>query len=147
MGFLKRISLILILSLILIIVTISGCTNNADSGNSSSYSTSSVNQATWHSVANFTGTGDKNYNHFTIKGNKFKLKYSIDKESTEYGLFYLFVYPEDESSEYISYASLEDRSKLIEQDQTFVNIGPGTYYCKIGAANLNNWKVEILDYY
>lgn len=144
---LKRIVPILILSIMLSIVAISGCTDSASSKNSNSYSTSSGTQGTWHSVANFTGSADKTTAPFTIKGSKFKLNYSISRERTDFGFFYVNVYPEGDTASYVASADLSDRSKLTEQDETYVYEGSGTYYCKIGASNMKKWKVEVFDYY
>ncbi len=145
----KRIISILVLILVLAVVGISGCTSSSSSsGNgNSSYSTNSTNQGTWHSVANFTGSGDKKTAPFTIQGSKFKVVYSITREETGFGLFYLFVYPEGDSVSYVAHANLNDESQLTQKDETYVYEGSGSYYCDIGASNMKNWKVEVFDYY
>ena len=53
---------------------------------------------TWHSIANFTGTGDKNTPSFTTQGNKFKVKVKATATSPQYAMMNFFVYPEGETS-------------------------------------------------
>lgn len=109
--------------------------------------TPTSNQPTWHSVANYSGSGDKTTDSFTIKGTKFKIKYSITREETDYGLFYLYVHPEGQNSNMVANFGLTDVSKLNESDESYVYEGPGTYYIETMVSSIKEWNVEIFDYY
>ena len=73
----KRNYIFLIL-VIAFVVAVSGCTSSDTSSDTGSDTSSDTNtdssDATWHSVANFSGSGDKDTSTFTIKGDKFKVK-------------------------------------------------------------------------
>jgi len=104
-------------------------------------------EATWHSVANFTGTGNKETDSFTTKGQKFKVKITANTDSMEYALISFFAYPEGETKMYVGNGGIDSFSKKSQTDEFIVNASPGKYYLTIIAANLKNWKVEVLDYY
>lgn len=110
-------------------------------------STSTPSSQTWHSVATFTGTGNKDTDTFQIKGDKFKLKVTAKTESLEYGLFSATVFPEGETTSYVSQGNIDSFNKNTETDEFIINAGPGTYYIKTIVANLDKWDIEVFDYY
>jgi hypothetical protein len=107
---------------------------------------SADSQPTWHSVANFTGDGNKETAPFQIKGDEFKLAVTAKTESLKYGAFYIFVYPEDKMR-YATQGSIDSFSKYIETDEIYSYTGPGSYYCQISQNDMDNWKIEVFDYY
>jgi hypothetical protein len=107
---------------------------------------SADSQPTWHSVANFTGDGDKETAPFQIKGDKFKLAITAKTESLKYGAFYVFVYPEGKIK-YATLGSIDSFYNLTETDEIYSYTGPGSYYCQISQNDLDNWKIEVFDYY
>jgi hypothetical protein len=113
--------------------------------NSSSTSNDSGN-GTWHSVANFTGSGYDNTTSFNIKGSKFKIKISATTDSLQYAYFSLFAYSTDNNLS-VGQDTIENFSKTTETRELMVDDGPGNYYISIIAANIGKWKVEVLDYY
>jgi len=106
-------------------------------------------QATWHSVAKFTGTGDKDTSSFNIKGNKFKVKITAtaDTNATEYAGIHFFAYPEGETADYDGQGSISNFNQNTMTDEFEVTATPGNYYLKVGSANLANWSIEVFDYY
>jgi hypothetical protein len=126
----------------------SNVTNTSlDEPTTTTNTTSGVSSPTWHSVATFTGTGDKDTDTFQIKGDKFKLKVTAKTESLEYGLFSVYVYPEGETASYSGQGAIDSFDKNTETDEFFINAGSGTYYLKTIAANLDKWNIEVFDYY
>lgn len=104
-------------------------------------------EPTWHSVATFTGTGDKETDSFTIKGQKFKVKITATTESLQYGSISFFTYPEGETRSYAGYGAIDSFSQSTETDEFMVTASPGSYYLSVLAANMKNWKAEVFDYY
>ncbi len=101
---------------------------------------------TWHSVITFTGSEDKTTPPFTIKGDEWRVKWSLNGSSSYTWLtgFYVHVYPQGQTSGYVSnWVCYESRYS----DTQYISEGAGEYYFVIGAANLNGWKLEVEDYY
>lgn len=95
---------------------------------------------TWHSVTSFDGTNSKKTDTFYIRGNKFKLIYDVNP-ANEYAIFYLTIYREGDSylTDMVSLNSGSDESIIYE--------GEGNFYLDINAANLDDWKIRVEDYY
>lgn len=146
-----NISILGIIGILVLVVFASGCTssntNSSYSNESSSQSGSNTNSAAWHSVANFTGSGDKNTPSFQTQGKKFKLKISATTTSPQYAVMSFFTYPEGETVSYVDHGDLGDFNQTTVSDEFEITADPGNYYIKILAANLKNWKIEVLDYY
>ena len=102
---------------------------------------------TWHSVANFTGSGDKNTPSFTTKGTKFKVVINASTSSPEYALMSFFAYLEGETKSYVGSGDMGTFSQSSQSDEFEVTASPGNYYLSVIAANLNKWHVEVFDYY
>jgi len=98
---------------------------------------------TWHSVITFTGSEDKVTQPFTIKGDEWRVKWSVSS-SSDWPYFYVFVYPRGETVSYVSHWSCD---QPYYSDTQYIYEGNGDYYFDIGAANLNSWKLEVEDYY
>jgi len=101
---------------------------------------------TWHSVANFTGSGDKDTPSFTTKGNKFKVVINASTSSPQYAVMSFFAYPEGESTNYVGNGDMGTFSQSSQSDEFEVTASPGTYYLSVIAANLNKWHIEVFDY-
>lgn len=135
----RRIGVLGIMGVVIVgILLIVGIGQLASSANS---------QPTWHSVANFTGEGSKDTAAFQVKGDKFKLVITAKTESLKYGAFYVFVYPEGKIGQYTTQGSIDPFSNITEIDEIYSYNGPGSYYCKISQNDLDNWKIEVFDYY
>ncbi len=102
---------------------------------------------TWHSIANYTGSGDKNTASFTTKGNKFKVVINASASSPQYAVMSFFAYPEGESTSYVGDGDMGTFSQSTQTDEFEVTASPGNYYLSVIAANLNKWHIEIFDYY
>ena len=100
---------------------------------------------TWHSVITFSGSSDKTTQPFTIKGDEWRIKYTVNPlvGQTKFSIFGAFVYPRGETRDYVSswdcwYKSCSDTQYIYE--------GNGDYYIKVISCS-NNWKLEVEDYY
>lgn len=146
----KRNYIFLIL-VIAFVVAVSGCTSSDTSSDTGSDTGSDTNtdssDAKWHSVANFSGSGDKDTSTFTIKGDKFKVKVTANTESSEYAMWTFFAYPEGETALYEGDGSIDTFNANTETDEFEVTADPGNYYLSVLSANLESWEVEIFDYY
>lgn len=115
-----------------------------------STTTASTTQApvtTWHSVANFTGSGDKNTPSFQTQGNKFKVVINATASSPEYASISFFAYPEGETQSYVGQGDIDTFTQTKQSDEFEVTASPGSYYLSVLAANLSNWHIEVFDYY
>ena len=99
----------------------------------------------WHSVTSFSGSDDKTTRWFTIKGDEWRIKYTVDPEAgdTEYSLFGAFVYPRGETARYVSSF---DCDETYCSDTQYIYKGNGDYYILV-ISNCNSWKLEVEDYY
>ena len=104
-------------------------------------------EPTWHSIATFSGTGNKDTDSFTTKGEKFKVKITANADSIEYALISFFAYPEGETKMYVGNGGIDSFSQSKQSDEFIVTASPGSYYLAVIAANLNSWKIEVFDYY
>ena len=97
----------------------------------------------WHSVITFSGSDDKTTQPFTIKGDEWRVKWSI-RGDPDYTYFYVFVYPGGQTRGSVSNWNC---AKSPGGDTQYIYEGAGDYYFDIGAANLYSWKLEVEDYY
>jgi len=100
---------------------------------------------TWHSVITFTGNADKTTQPFTIKGDEWRIKYTVNPlvGQTEFSIFGAFVYPIGETRDYVS--SWDCWSKYCNDTQ-YIYKGKGDYYIKVISCS-NSWELEVEDYY
>ena len=109
--------------------------------------TTTTTAVTWHSIAKFTGTGDKNTPSFTTQGNKFKVVIKATASSPQYAGIDFFAYPEGETVSFVGQGAIDSFSSASASDEFEVTASPGNYYLDVIAANLNNWNIEVFDYY
>jgi len=134
-----------LIALMCFVVLISGCiSGDTNSGQSSDSSGSGDN---WKSVETFSGTGDIETDTFQIKGDKFKIKVKATGDATDvdYLMLSLITYEVGEDQIYVSMDDL-DFTQMSETDEFIINEGPGEYYIKVIAANLDSWEIEVFDY-
>ena len=98
---------------------------------------------TWHSVITFSGSEDKTTPPFTIKGDEWRVNWTVNS-SSKYPRLSVFVYPRGETVNYVSHWGC---SKAYYSDTQYIYEGSGDYYFDVGAANLDSWKLEVEDYY
>ena len=107
---------------------------------------------TWHSVITFSGSTDKTTPPFTIKGDEWRVKWSI-KGGPGHTDFFVYVHPRGQTSGSVSNWRYTEASSVIHyideeaSDIQYIYEGTGDYYFKIGAANLDSWELEVEDYY
>lgn len=137
------------IGIIIILAVLGFMSMDQNTFNLDSNSTSSSSGATWHSVATYTGTENKDTDTFNIQGDKFKVKVTAkaNADYVEYGYFSVFVYPQGESTSYAGQETIDTFDTTTETLEFTVNEGPGTYYLSVLAANLDQWNVEVFDYY
>ena len=100
---------------------------------------------TWHSVITFSGSADKTTPPFTIKGDEWRVKYTVNSEleNRDYSLFSGYVYPRGETAGYVS---KWDCYKKSCSDTQYIDKGNDDYYIKVISC-FNSWKLEVEDYY
>ncbi len=106
-----------------------------------------TSEGRWIKVADYSGTSRENTDTFRVEGNKFKIEYSIAGDSV-YGYWSFYIYPENATTGYVSYQTV-DFSEYNERTISGVSYcfeGDGSYYCYIGAANLDYWDIVIYDW-
>ena len=140
-----------LIALMCFVVLISGCisddTDTGQTSDSSRSGSSSGSDDNWKSVETFSGTDDIETDTFQIKGDKFKLKVKAtgDASDVEYLMLSFFTYEVGEDQIYVSLDEL-NFTQMSETDEFIINEGPGEYYLKVLAANLDNWEIEVFDY-
>ena len=97
----------------------------------------------WYSVITFTGSGDKETAPFTIRGDEWRVKWSVSSSSNS-PFFYVYVYPWGRTGGSVSYWLCIKASFSATQ---YIDEGAGDYYFNIGAENRDSWKLEVEDYY
>jgi len=121
--------------------------NTQNSGSNSNNVATPSSSPTWHSIANFSGTGDKTTDTFQIKGNKFRVNLTATTTTLQYGVISFFAYPAGETKVYAGEGSIDNFNQTTQSDSFIVNGNSGSYYLQVNAANLANWNIEIFDYY
>jgi hypothetical protein len=106
-------------------------------------STPTPEPKTWHSVITFTGIEDETTSSFTIRGDVWRVKWSVGSCS-ECPIFSVFVYPMGELVKDVNFWGC---SKETSRGTQYIYRGSGDYYFKIVAANLYSWELEVEDYY
>jgi len=99
----------------------------------------------WHTVTSFSGSDDKTTRWFTIKGDEWRIKFTVKPEAgyTKYSIFSAFVYPRGETAHYVSSF---DCDGTYCSDANYIYKGNGDYYIEV-ISNRNSWKLEVEDYY
>jgi PKD repeat protein len=95
----------------------------------------------WNHVTSFSGIEDRTTETFRISGTKWKIDWSITS-SSNYPYFYFYAYS---STSALSVAH-QSCSTAPYSDTSYVYEGSGTYYFKIGAANLDDWSISIYQW-
>jgi len=106
--------------------------------------TSTSKPKKWHSVTTFSGSNDKTTKWFTIKGDEWRVTYTARGDS-DWGGFYTFVYHRGETAGFV--AKWDCMTIIPCSGTQYIYEGNGDYYFKVGAANLDSWKLEVEDYY
>jgi len=99
-------------------------------------------QEEWRDVIGFTGKGDKTTAPFHISGAKWRINWTVTEAVAGMGVFGFFVYPEGETVMYVESIMHSDGSA---SDTTYIYKGKGSFYIKVGAANLSSWTIEVED--
>ena len=88
-----------------------------------------------------TGVGDKTSAPFTVTTNEWIIDWSFipDPDYPDMSLFSLFVYPRGETTIYVESVLFADTTS----GSTYSYAGPGEYYIKVSAANVQSWTVII----
>lgn len=99
-------------------------------------------QEEWVQVGVFTGKGDKTTAPVDISGAKWRINWTAEEAVDGVGIFGFFVYPEGETVMYVESIMHSDGSA---SDTTYIYQGKGSFYIKVGAANLSSWTIEVED--
>jgi len=101
-------------------------------------------QKTWHSVNTFTGTEGRTTPSFAIKGDEWRVKWLV-KISSTFSLFYVHVYREGQTSELVDEWSWDE--EYSHRDTRYIHAGNGSYYFRVLAMDIDEWELEVEDYY
>jgi uncharacterized protein YxeA len=107
--------------------------------------TSTPETKTWHAVDTFTSRGHKKTEPFSIKGDKWRIKYAVipEKGRTDHSIFNVQVYPEGKPIDTVSswQCSFEGCNGT-----EYIYDGNADYYIEVIASS-NSWELEVEDYY
>ena len=100
---------------------------------------------TWHSVITFTDRDRKKSEPFTIKGDVWRINYTVNpvEGRTDHSTFNVHVYPENESI--VSVSSWQCSFECCNGTE-YISKGNADYYIEVIASS-NSWKLEVEDYY
>ncbi len=100
---------------------------------------------TWHSVITFTDRDHKKSEPFTIKGDEWRINYTVNpvEGRTDYSIFNVHVYPENETI--VSVSSWQCSFESCNGTE-YISKGNADYYIEVIASS-NSWKLEVEDYY
>ena len=100
---------------------------------------------TWHSVITFTDRDHKKSEPFTIKGDIWRINYTVNpvEGRTDHSIFNVHVYPENETI--VSVSSWKCCFECCNGTE-YIDEGNADYYIEVIASS-NSWKLEVEDYY
>jgi len=100
---------------------------------------------TWHSVITFTDRDREISEPFTIKGDEWRINYTVNpvKGRTDHSIFSVHVYQENETI--VSVSSWQCSFESCNGTE-YINEGNADYHIEVIASS-NSWKLEIEDYY
>lgn len=106
------------------------------------------NQETWHEVASFSGTTDATGN-FNIRGNMFKIVMTANPQ-LNYNTNSMTVDVSDSNNNMITTGNIGwAPTEAVSQKEKNIQVtsAPGTYSLAVSATALQNWTVNVYDYY
>mgnify|MGYP000672153955 CR=1 FL=1 len=92
----------------------------------------------WNTIITFTGSTDKTTELFHIPSGTWRINWTYT--GGELAGFSFLVYPEGETVMYIETLMTMGPS---QSDTTYIYKGPGNYYIKVSAANIEEWTLTI----
>ena len=100
---------------------------------------------TWHSVITFTDRDRKKSEPFTIKGDVWRINYTVNpvEGRTDHSIFSVHVYPKNESI--VAVSSWKCCFECCNGTK-YIYEGNADYYIEVIASS-NSWKLEVEDYY
>jgi len=107
-----------------------------------------TNQATWHEITSFTGTGD-DMRSFTTQGNRFKIVMSATPQQN-YNTNSMLVDVSNSNNNLITSGNISWTStEAVTQKEKSIEVtsNPGTYSLTISTNSLASWTVNVYDYY
>ena len=126
----------------------SGGTVATNTSSATQSPTQVTNQATWHEIDSFSGTTDVTEN-FNIKGNMFKID-MIANPQLNYNTNTMSVTVLDSNNNLITSGDIgwAPTEAVSQKEKTIQITGtPGTYSMAVSTNALQNWTVNIYDYY
>ncbi len=105
--------------------------------------TSTPETKTWHSVITFTDRDHKKTEPFTIKGDKWRINYTVNPEKgkTDHSIFNVQVFPEGKPIDTVS--SWQCYFECCNGTQ-YIDEGNADYYIEVIASS-NSWELEVED--
>ena len=92
----------------------------------------------WNTIITFTGSTGKTTELFHIPSGTWRINWTYT--GGELAVFGFFVYPEGETVMYVETLTTMGPS---QSDTTYIYEGPGNFYIKLSAANIEEWALTI----
>ncbi|RCV65421.1 CASH domain-containing protein [Methanophagales archaeon] len=106
--------------------------------------TQTQEQKTWHYVSTFTGTKGRTTEPFAIKGDVWRVKWLV-KISSTFSFFYVHVFSERQARDVVAEWSWSEENS--HRDTKYIHEGNGSYYFSVSAMDIDEWELEVEDYY
>jgi len=106
-------------------------------------SETTANEDGWTTVKSFIGKEGTTTPAFNISGGKWRIIWTVDAQNTQYAVFDILVYQQDNPAmltKRISY------SKGVSGDTVYIDEGGRDYYLKVITANLDKWTITVEDF-
>jgi hypothetical protein len=93
----------------------------------------------WKTIRTFTGSANKDTEDFTVQANYWRIVYTAQAPS-EPMVFSAFIYPSGETAAYAAFVTLK---KPGTTETSYIRAGPGDFWIKIIAGNVNSWTIDV----
>jgi hypothetical protein len=98
----------------------------------------------WHSVVTFTGAGGQTTPSFVIRGDEWRVKWTVIVSAT-WSFFNVHVLPKGKTSETVAEWNWD--KKYSYSDIQYIHKGNGSYYFDVLVMNIDGWELIVEDYY
>ncbi len=95
-------------------------------------------------MSTFTGTKGRTTEPFAIKGDVWRVKWLV-KISSTFSFFYVHVFSERQARDVVAEWSWSEENS--HRDTKYIHEGNGSYYFSVSAMDIDEWELEVEDYY
>lgn len=86
-----------------------------------------------------TGSGDKTSEPFKVTTDEWVIDWSFETADSDMSVFWFYIFPRGETILYVECILFPEETS----GSTYSYTGPGEYYIKVGAGNIDNWTITI----